>query len=1005
MYHLRLGWLDVMAGFVRSESGALSDVERGLKDTVLDFDAWIEQAGLTSAPRGAPGLSHMRDLVRMLVWYGLYDENAKAFTDAGRVWLATPRQPSSPFQWSGARRWVGLWLLVRADGDVVLQLLRNWPDSGLLDKAADSFVSQTLFALGRKTRDSQERAGLEQQARRVSTPSGRSYIVWPRLEPLRELGYLRRETTSPRATGYALTETGSRLRDVLNTAFANDTADELLKQGLSRCFLLAESRQHPSPATFDDLIEGLSASPESLHVTSGEVPLSPFVTWLQWSLFKHTEPKWVDDALAASLARDNQQDPRGSFALKRAQRVDELNLAWTPRESATVLENASADRNDSSNVSVEPPDPPAAPADPARDPSSLFLHCQSEAPALMWLQYVSSRSAPLHFGDSEVLRRGGATTRLRQLDALLQLPSKYLQRKKQLPVDELPLLALPATSCLQRYATKVGAQLHLKALLEEWSANGAAVDTVRARIRFAKDEVTRSRVVLRHRIKTFLETRLNIPVQPKEVIKVFNEDWPVVRELTRALLADLVADGTWASSTIEEKIAQVVSDSSSPVDAALHLLDAMFASPQSHDYRESRQASVDWVEAVSVAGFFAATADQEAVALEKIPGDDGIVRLSVTGVLASSSTHARRIGSQRCDEAVAQATWCVRPHKAPARLEEGRVITVEDAEEERATAPVEFFLWGRLVIAPSTPRQRERGHLIADAERSLARLSIVERRASEVLLTGWTIIEDLARAGRDIPSHKVIARLARAVAVGLFRRRLMTVHDEAAGSLIALVHLQPESPELDSLVEQWIPTWLRYAAVKDAHANFRLAGLLRGSETWQRGSDYEAFNRLWDASARGDSTPCACELLQRAITFHAPLPARHLADVWKMLDVSPDKTLRDAKALSDAFGDLLDSSRAFLSEVYDARNRIVHQGELARLHGRDAPIHLEALVPTLLAVIELLMDELMRTDEADLDSAWARLHVASEDLARSDRLKGARCEDVAALVGLSGCSS
>ncbi len=165
----------------------------------------------------------------------------------------------------------------------------------------------------------------------VKFKPGRRYVVAPRLEPLRELGYLSR---LPEINGYSLTDAGRRLRDAWRGEFGPLDCDALLRAGLSRSFLTAEGVDDATPATFDALAEGIEAAPESLLVEKGEAALAPLVAWIQWSLLDRGQHAWIDDAHALSLARGVRTDPRGSFELKRDEHVDGVNLAWTPRSDA-----------------------------------------------------------------------------------------------------------------------------------------------------------------------------------------------------------------------------------------------------------------------------------------------------------------------------------------------------------------------------------------------------------------------------------------------------------------------------------------------------------------------------------------------------------------------------------------------------------------------------------------------------------------------------------------------
>jgi hypothetical protein len=134
-------------------------------------------------------------------------------------------------------------------------------------------------------------------------------------------------------------------------------------------------------------------------------------------------------------------------------------------------------------------------------------------------------------------------------------------------------------------------------------------------------------------------------------------------------------------------------------------------------------------------------------------------------------------------------------------------------------------------------------------------------------------------------------------------------------------------------------------------------------------------------------------LLQESITPHAPLVARRLADVTQALAGKDDM-----KSLEASFLRLLGDARAFFMEIYDARNRIVHRGELGRLPDRAAPLNLEALVVPLVDVLGLVLDELQRSDAGTLPEAWANLTLRATDLAAVSRLREMSAEEFVSLL-------
>jgi hypothetical protein len=315
LFHLRLGWLDVLVRLVGAGARPLAVLHGELLERAEQFNAWRANAGLTEPPHGALMPSHVGALARMIASFGLYDDRSERLNDAGHVLLATPEEARSPFLWEGARRWIGLWLLMRADGDVTAAILRSWSAPSLRSRNADDLVIKALTRLAARVGDIEGDDLLGQARRATETSNGRRTIVSSRLELLRELGYCAR---LPSVAGYRLTERGERLRGALRGDFAERDADELLRAGLSRCYLLGEGVKSAPAASFDALVEGFRLCPEGLRVADDEAPLAPLVAWIQWSLLQQGPPFWLDDARIPfgriRRAQPN-RSPKGSLAV------------------------------------------------------------------------------------------------------------------------------------------------------------------------------------------------------------------------------------------------------------------------------------------------------------------------------------------------------------------------------------------------------------------------------------------------------------------------------------------------------------------------------------------------------------------------------------------------------------------------------------------------------------------------------------------------------------------
>lgn len=990
LFHLRLGWLDVMARILGSAPRPLAVLWAALPQAAAPFGEWIEAAGLQVTPHGALMPTHVKDLARMLVSYGLYDEARGALTDEGNVLRSTP-EPLSPFLWQGARRWLGLWILMRADGDVTLSVLRAWPKEGLPIDGVDSFIGDRLEHVARRSSVDEDAAALRGQAERIgATTSGRRFIVLPRLEPLRELGYLGR--VRERA-GYVITIAGERMREALNTTWGGRSADELLDEGLSRCFLAGEGLIPGAPAGFDALRDALVAAPRELLVSDDSAPLSPLVAWMQWRLLDQGHTEWIDDALVEATVSQVRDDLRGSFELVRGEHVNARNLAWRPRSSD--------DRPRDAVPCEEPPrhgDDRATPPDPPEQgPFDFFRSHGGELPALMWLQYVITRTASLDAADADVLRKGGPLTRLMQLEALLRLPKRHLEPHRKAPSLGQAYESSAATSCLLEYASRTSDGAEARRLSREWlEPERCDVDRLRVRLRLARAEAERASAAAPDAIKAFLDIPTSVPITPKEVSNV-SKRWDAAQEQTRALLGDLIARGRWPRDDVRNAAARAVVDEPSPRVAAQKLLATLTAPPRRYEYWERRVATPEWIDSVERVW---SDAVEGGVTLQTVSEPSDGVRLGVADLEGCSIAHAKHLGRQRCDDAVAQATWCSKLERAPEREDDGEATPVGDVAEvtaDEAPTPL-FFDWRGLAVRPDREQRRSRLPLIKDARQALARIKMLERRANERLLTAWTIAEDLVRAGGDVPGHEVVRALACGAALVLLRRRMVAVHDDAIGALVAHAHLTPvgEDTKLPWL-EGWSETLERLSKQPEP---FRQQTLATRSERYPVGDERAALSRLWDSSRRRSThTPrCECEAIQILVTPHAPLTAFRLSEIWNALHVNEHGALLEAKGFVKLFRRMVADSHSFFSEVYDARNRIVHQGELGRLHGHDAPIHLGELVDPLLDLLPMLIDEVAGAGSDDLRLAWASLSLRADDLRDEAHVKSIDLDGFLGLV-------
>ena len=304
-FQLRLGWLSVMAvvlghpALARLDRDALGKrlfaIAANRKGEKGDAPQarWLSAAGLSVPPQGRISERAQGDIARMGELYGIYDPEAQTLTDLGQVlltvepWRGEFGDPS-PFCWTGAKRFVGLRLLLGVDGDMVLSLLRRFPASGKIEREdAIELLALCIEELVASSSHDEERADLARHAERLQSVARggpksaeeqryfRTQHIHPQMEPLRDLGYVR---PGERAGDYLLTEVGARWKAALPKDIS---ADMLLKDGLSRSFLAGEGVPLLGPAGGGALRATLRALPENLHAATAEAPLEPITLLTQ----------------------------------------------------------------------------------------------------------------------------------------------------------------------------------------------------------------------------------------------------------------------------------------------------------------------------------------------------------------------------------------------------------------------------------------------------------------------------------------------------------------------------------------------------------------------------------------------------------------------------------------------------------------------------------------------------------------------------------------------------
>jgi len=235
-YQVQLGWLRVIAASIGDGRMSIEEVAEVLLSHRDRFNSWWEETGMEGPARGIAQPATANRAARIGVTYGIHDPDSGQLTALGQVLRhAVPwRRSESPLVWKGGARWLGLWLIMSAAGDVLLSVLRRWPEGGIQAEEAPDFLASVMRSLAEDAAPDARRQLLDQAGRAGGKLRfARNFLIYPYLEPLRDLGYLR---AAGKAGGYQLTGEGARLRAQLSDA---RSATEWLEDGLHKAFLAA----------------------------------------------------------------------------------------------------------------------------------------------------------------------------------------------------------------------------------------------------------------------------------------------------------------------------------------------------------------------------------------------------------------------------------------------------------------------------------------------------------------------------------------------------------------------------------------------------------------------------------------------------------------------------------------------------------------------------------------------------------------------------------------------
>ena len=215
---MRLGWLRLLVQWVDSEPTSSSLAER-LRPYLSQCDNWNRTAGLVGVPAGGVAPSSLPRVPSGLVLYQLQDETSRRLTDLGHVLKLVDytliAENRNPFVWTTEQRFIGLRVVMGAAGDILLPFLKYLPSAARAYTNAESIslLSQELLRL--KTQYPSQTEQITQILNRVGTQYATDRLLYPYIEPLRELGYLTLQSPDTRNRSYMLTERGRRLHTLL----------------------------------------------------------------------------------------------------------------------------------------------------------------------------------------------------------------------------------------------------------------------------------------------------------------------------------------------------------------------------------------------------------------------------------------------------------------------------------------------------------------------------------------------------------------------------------------------------------------------------------------------------------------------------------------------------------------------------------------------------------------------------------------------------------------------
>ena len=333
-FRLRLGWVRFLLAQSAAEGGPSAVVGDTLSSaTDLQTD-WLSAAGITKPPLGKYSKRAEKPLLRMGVDLDLWGPSTpRRLTDLGEVTrIVAGEWGASPFAWSQSSRFIGLRLVLGADGDVLLPLLRDWPDDGTAD-ALRSSIASVLSGLAALAPTDEERHALDRQAQRTLTDSS-GKVLWPRLEPLRELGYLDCGDT---AGSYRLSGLGLPVKEWLREN-AELGGNDLVGRFLPQLHAAGEGMELGEAAGPEALRYALRGLPAALTSGGTAAGIEPIALLVHSHFLETGDGGWTSPEHLRALVRRLAKHSEGMITLQNAGSQLAANVAW---QDSTVLAVAS----------------------------------------------------------------------------------------------------------------------------------------------------------------------------------------------------------------------------------------------------------------------------------------------------------------------------------------------------------------------------------------------------------------------------------------------------------------------------------------------------------------------------------------------------------------------------------------------------------------------------------------------------------------------------------------